>query len=106
VGLLVQIEAGPAGEVVVVLRGELEQTTVAQFRQVVAEALVTGPARLVLELGSVTFMDSSGLSALVGVRHACDRVGCRVSLSGVSPALRRTLHTTGLTEYLNADETP
>lgn len=105
-GLSVEVRTGQVGEVVIVVGGELQQSTVAAFRQAVTEALAAHPASLVIDLTQITFMDSSGLSSLVGARHAGDRVDCRVSLSGVSPTLRRTLHTTGLTEYLNANETP
>lgn len=105
-GLSVGVRTGHAGEVVIGVGGELQQSTIEVFRQAVTEALAARPAGLVIDLARITFIDSSGLSALVGARHACDRVGCSVSLSGISPALRRTLHTTGLTEYLNANETP
>ena len=102
----VEVRTGLAGEVVIVVGGELQQSTVELFRQAVAEALTARPVGLVIDLLLLAFIDSSGLSALIGARHACDRVGCRLSLSGVSPALRRTLHTTRLTEYLNANEPP
>lgn len=105
-GLSVEVRTGHAGKVVIVVGGELQQSTVELFRQAVAEALTAHPAGLVIDLALLAFIDSSGLSALVRARHACDRIDCRLSLSGVSPALRRTLHTTGLTEYLNANETP
>jgi anti-anti-sigma factor len=103
-GISVEVQTRPAGEVVIVAQGELQQSTVPQFRQAVTEALATGADRLVIDLSQITFIDSSGLSALVGARHAGDRAACRISLAGVSPALRRTLNTTGLTDYLNATE--
>jgi anti-sigma B factor antagonist len=106
VGLSVEVRTGLAGALVIVVGGELQQSTSELLRQAVKEALTDRPAGLVIDLALVTFIDSSGLSALVAARHAGDRVGCRVSLSGVGPVLRRTLHTTGLTDYLNANETP
>ncbi|MEV0134116.1 STAS domain-containing protein [Dactylosporangium sp. NPDC050688] len=93
-------------QIVIVLRGELQQTTAAKFRQVITDVLATCPAQLVIDLNLITFLDSSGLGALVSARHACDETGCRVAVSGLNPAVRRTLHTTGLTDYLNAHETP
>jgi anti-anti-sigma factor len=106
VALSVDVETRLAGEVVLVLRGELQQSTAEQFRQVVAEALATRPDRLVVDVHLMTFMESSGLGALIGARKACDGAGCGFSIEGVGPALRRTLRTTGLTDYLDANETP
>ncbi|GAA4261441.1 STAS domain-containing protein [Dactylosporangium darangshiense] len=105
-GFSAEVQTQPDDQIVIVLRGELQQATVAQFRQAVTEVLAARPAQLVIDLSLITFMDSSGLSALVGARHACDKTGCRVAVSGLSPAVRRALHATGLTDYLNANETP
>jgi anti-sigma B factor antagonist len=105
VALSVDVQRRLAGEVVLVLCGELQQNTAAQLRQAVAEALATGPGRLTVDVHLMTFMESSGLGALVGARHACDGVGCDFCVVGVGPALRRTLRTTGLIDYLNAAET-
>ncbi|HKY57165.1 MAG TPA: STAS domain-containing protein [Aeromicrobium sp.] len=49
-----------------------------------------------VDLGGVTFIDSSGLAALVRLRTESEMVGKAVALVKVSPAMARLLELTGL----------
>jgi anti-sigma B factor antagonist len=57
------------GRLVLALRGELDLTSVPQFERELQEAEATGPARLVLDLSGLDFMDSTGLRALLQARE-------------------------------------
>ena len=54
---------------------------------------------LVVDLVDVTFLDSSGLSALVRLRLAAEAQGGQVLLSNVPDRVAALLELSGLTEY-------
>jgi len=60
-----QVEHLQSGNVVVVVvSGEVDTTTVAELHAVFDELVARGEQNYVIDLGDVTFMDSSGLAAL------------------------------------------
>ena len=61
-----------------------------------------GVRRLVLDLGEVRFMDSSGLGALLSIRERTQALDIEMSLRDVSDPVRRLLLLTG-TSGLVAD---
>ncbi|WP_420639476.1 anti-sigma factor antagonist [Candidatus Poriferisocius sp.] len=84
-------------------RGEIDAYTVAQFRERIGE-LALEP-RLLIDLGSVPFMDSAGLGALIGgIRRIRDSDGEVVVACGEG-ALARLLHTTGFDRIVPVTET-
>jgi anti-sigma B factor antagonist len=83
--------------------GELDAYTVAQFRDALAR-LASSP-RLLIDLSSVPFMDSSGLGALIGgIRRARESDG-DVTVACSRPTLTRLLHTTGFDRIVSVEET-
>lgn len=92
------------GDPVVSVVGDVDLVTAGVLRQALAEALEVSP-RLVVDVGRVTFIDSSGLSALADAhRKACDEGGA-VRLRSPSPMLKRLLEITRLdTLLLTVDE--
>ncbi|GAA0715429.1 STAS domain-containing protein [Dactylosporangium roseum] len=86
-----------AGQVLLRLRGELDQDTAATFHQALATALETVPSELLLDLSMVTAVGVSGISVLMAARRAADQLRCRFGLSAVSPAVDRQLRSRGLT---------
>ena len=54
---------------------------------------------LIVDLGEVTFLDSSGLSALVRLRRAAEAQGCQVLLQDVPDRVAALLELAGLAEY-------
>ncbi len=70
------------------LSGRLDFTSAAEVKQAFAEAVANGYRRIVVNLGNVSFIDSSGLSALVsGLRTAREAGGdVRVAAAGQQPS--------------------
>jgi anti-sigma B factor antagonist len=56
----------------------------------------TDATTLVIDLAKVTFMDSTGLGALVTIRNASDKLSKDLSLRGVPERVRKLLTVTGL----------
>ncbi len=70
----------------------LDAAVADELRRALAEALAGEPGALVIDMSDVTFMDSSGLGALVG---ALKVAGVKdVSISGAQPAIRTVLRMT------------
>jgi anti-anti-sigma factor len=55
---------------------------------------------VVLDLAAVTFIDSTGLSALMDARCESDRNGWEFSLQHPSPAVQRVIELAGLEQML------
>ena len=84
-----------AAEHVVVVAGEVDMATAPE----VAAAVDTlgGPdTRLVFDLTSVTFMDSSGLSVIARTLLRLRQAGGTVCVRGTSPFVRQTIKISGL----------
>lgn len=60
--------------------------------------LDTGRRHLVIDATGLTFCDSKGLEALLGVQDSLTRAGATLELSGVHGALRRALDLPGLAQ--------
>ncbi len=99
---MLRISKDGAGPVVRLrVNGELDLDTAGQLADVVREA-VTGPGfeRLEVDLGEVSFLDSSGLRVLVnGLKNAQTRGGTFATVN-VPPNIRRTMDITGLADVL------
>ena len=85
---------------VVVARGELDLATVGRFRGALTERLAQGCTHLVVDLTEVTFIDSSGLGALVNAHRSLQRRGGRLRLVCRRPRVLRVLSLTGLDTLL------
>ena len=84
-----------ADEVVVLVHGEIDIASADRVRDEVVHAASSKPARLVVDFGGVSFVDSSGLSALVEARDLVAGV-TSLLLRGVDRSLRRLLELSGL----------
>ncbi|GAB7005825.1 anti-sigma F factor antagonist [Nocardioides sp. AN3] len=77
-------------QTVVAVSGELDVTTTAVLRAAVDEAARRGVARLVLHVEQLSFLDSSGVACLVGVRKhlAAREIPLTVRCGRDTPAAR------------------
>ena len=79
-----------------VLSGELDAVTVSDLNE--AFALPNGARHVKLDLTNLTFIDSTGLHALVAYVESREPDGT-VELAGVSPHVQRVFEITWLTEH-------
>lgn len=80
--------------------GELDLATAAQFRTSIGALLGTGCRHVVVDLSEVTFLDSSGLGALVWAAHRMRSAGGEFSVANPNPKILPTLRITGLGHVL------
>ena len=80
-----------------VLEGEIDSYTAPEL----AERLNSDPGIEIVDLAAVTFIDSSGLRALVQAHQARTEAGSTLQLRSPSAAVQRLLEISGLAGYLD-----
>ncbi len=82
------------------LRGELDQSTTDKLRSAIDDLITDGARLIVLDLADVSFLDSTGLRAILAAAQMLrDRDG-RLTCEGLSGAAGRVLELTGTLETL------
>jgi len=61
---------------------------------------------IVLDLSNVTYMDSSGLGALVGIWVSARKDGCELKLVSISQRVKELLHLTSLDKVFATSRFP
>jgi len=96
------------GSGVVVVAGEIDLATVADFREAISDLVASGYVHLVIDLSAVTFIDSTGLGVMVGARKKVRDACGSLRLVCTDNRVLRLLAVTGLTQVLpvhaSADE--
>jgi len=90
-------------EATIVIVGEFDLTGTEPFSGTVDEVLATRPESVVLEARGLTFIDSSGLMALMRASDAATEAGAAFRIDEPSPALRRIVEISGLEDLLPAE---
>jgi anti-sigma B factor antagonist len=95
------------GAAIIDVRGELDVTTVNGFRTLLVDTITRQqPARVVVDMLRVTFMDSTGIGALVVGYNTARDVGADFVVRNPSPFVLRQLHITGLAEVFGLPPGP
>lgn len=94
-GASLDVTPGPEATTIS-LGGEIDLTNVDLINDALDKVIASAPSRLVVDLASVEFMDSSGLAVLVGLARRVPDVAVR----NPSPIIRRMIEATGLADYL------
>ncbi len=104
-GFSVQCET-TAGVVVFRLRGELDMATAVDLRSRLAEELGKGPGAVAVDLTELSFVDSSGIGALLVASRRAQEAGCSFVLHSPGRAVRRALQLTGVDALLKIEDDP
>lgn len=88
------------------LRGEFDLATVPAFEEALRKLEADRPATLVIDLGELTFMDSSGLRALVMADERARERQARLAIVPGPPSVRRVFEITKLDERLDLVDDP
>ncbi len=91
------VRAGEPRDVQV--RGEIDLATAPELEARVLQAFDGGPSSIVLDLDGLTFIDSSGLRALVALSKAAGDRGALLTLRNVPRHAQRVLELTGLSDF-------
>jgi|1186.fasta_scaffold127992_2 anti-sigma B factor antagonist len=87
------------------VRGELDLATAPELRREIENLLSDGHRRplVIIDMGDVTFCDSSGLQALLLLAEHSHRVGINFRLSNLTANVQRVFELTGTTRLLSID---
>lgn len=86
----------------VTLTGEIDVANGEHLRDALSEILrESNTQRMAVDLAGVTFLDSSGLGALLAAKHEADSIAIRSDVTATSSAVARAIEIAGLTEFLN-----
>lgn len=92
-------------EVLVVrLSGELDHHTADQVRDQVSQEIEKNEVKhLILNLGNLTFMDSSGLGVILGRYKQMKQINGEMIVCSVPPSIERLLNMSGLFKIIRMD---
>jgi len=77
--------------------GELDLVVAKEFRETVDKMLMDRPVKnLILDFSKVSFIDSSGLGAILGRYKLVQQKEGKMSILGVTPAVYRILELSGI----------
>lgn len=95
------------GLLVVRLYGEIDHHSAAALREEIdALLLAERPARLVLDLAHIDFMDSAGLGFLMGRLRTARQIGGTVALRAPNTRVRKILQLAGMERFFEIDGMP
>ena len=83
------------------LEGELDLSTAATFHAAVLNLMDDGWSTILVDLGGLTFMDSSGLRTAFELDGAASERGIALRLTGANEDVRRLFTLTGLSRRLH-----
>ena len=93
------VQSGHAdGSVTISVTGEIDSSNCTELHDELLRAAAGDDGRCTVDLSGVSFMDSSGLRALLIGHRALSDAGKAFVVAGVSDSVRRLLEITGLLE--------
>ena len=87
----------------VVLTGEIDLSTARRVREALIAISNSGETNVVVDMTNVTFMDSTGLSALVGPLKRFRSMNGEIVLRSPTKGVRKVLEISGLTRVFSID---
>jgi anti-sigma B factor antagonist len=83
------------------LTGDLDLTSAAMLEAQIDELCLAGARQVLLDMSFVSFLDSSGMNAILRGRKACENCACAFGLISPQRPVERTLSLAGLLEKLH-----
>jgi anti-sigma B factor antagonist len=93
-------ENAHGGAVELDLAGDLDMNATFALEPVLDRVLADAPRALVLDLGDVPFVDSSGLGLLIATHERATRADVDMAIKGAGPEIQRVIHIAGLDDLL------
>ena len=91
---------------VIFLTGELDMATAPELARVLGPLIDHGPEEVVLDLSGLSFIDSSGIAALVDSQQRLSTQKRRLSVHGAQQGTARVFEIAGLVDFLRVQAGP
>ena len=88
----------------VAVTGEVDVSNAAKLREAVDGALAAGAERVEVDLGEVSYIDSTGIGVLVGAAHRAEEGGVAFEVANPQRNVRRVLGLLGVERELHVGE--
>jgi anti-sigma B factor antagonist len=88
------------GRAVVTPRGEIDLVTQLQLKQHINELVVNGHVDIVVDLNETTFLDSTGLGALIGARRQTHAFKGSFAVVCVHERILKLFRITGIEKFI------
>lgn len=98
------VETREDGIGVVTPEGRLNMVSARRLKEILSELVDNGTSKIVVDLGETTFLDSSGLGALIGGLKSARQAGGDLRIARVSPSVMTVFELTNLDRVLRARE--
>lgn len=96
----IQISTSTAADAEIVhVDGEIDLRTSPQLRTRLLQIVERKPARLIVDLTRVGYMDSSGVGTMVEIKRMVERRGGAMVLAGLQPRVRGVFEITQLDKF-------
>ena len=89
---------------VVIVTGEIDADTMLALQAPLSE--LSPQSQIVLDMSGVRFMDCRGLRVILTQRNKMTEAGGSIQIRHASPAVKRLLQVSGLTDILRDSDTP
>jgi anti-sigma B factor antagonist len=96
----VRVSSPAPGEAVIAVEGEIDVDTAEMLTGALLDMTRRGAITIEVDLTDSTFMDCSGVNALVSMKRVASEHRCAIRVSHPSAATRRLLDVCGLLEAL------
>jgi anti-anti-sigma factor len=87
-------------KVTLVVHGEVDLDTAEELRSAVLACFREAPARVEVDMAGVSFLNSSGLNALLAGARQAGTSNVRFTVSHPQPSVRKVIDTVGLSTML------
>ena len=94
------------GVIVISVAGDLDLATAPELQAECDKAVADKPDVVRLDLSSLTFLDSSGISVLVKTHHELEEAGAKLVLHQLDDRTRRVLDVAGLADFFERSDQP
>lgn len=91
--------------VVLAVTGELDVATAPRLRREAVRLVSGGDVNLILDLGGVDFLDSTGLGVIIGILKRVRSHGGELAVVGLEPKVRKVFEVTRVLEILPTFDT-
>jgi anti-sigma B factor antagonist len=88
------------------LKGEVDIYSIGKFRESIEERIKTQAPEIILDCTELSYMDSTGMGALIELRNKAKEMGQKLIMMNPRPNIKKLLNITGVDKIIEIIEYP